>query len=186
MAVIASALQALGKFDEARIWLAKRLETVLLVPSGGWRSGVEAGAHQGLGREYLRTGELEKAIEHMEYSVQIRESLVSTIRRGPASAHLPVNLNFLANELNGLGDAYRRAGKFEEAIQTYEKSLHTIVVNRVRSSANLPAYLGMGRVYTGKNDISRAEETLKTYELASKLQVANMVTLSAIELGSSC
>jgi CHAT domain-containing protein len=182
---IVGALQRLGKYEDVRRWLLLRLEIVPQIQHPEWRRGSEAGAHAALGQDFMRTREFEKAIEHLSYSVQVREGIVSFLQRIGANIHLPVNRNFLANQMNGLGEAYLRAGRLDEAIQNYERSLTISERYNLRSSGYGSTHLGLGRVYLQKKDYARAQQYFeKAFELATKLRLSGGLVSASIQLGN--
>jgi len=179
------ALQRLGKREEAKDWILKGIENVNRIQAGAWREAAAATFNAFMGRDLLRTGEVDKAIDHLSYAVQLRESAVSYNQRVRNQAYVRANQDNLVWELQGLGLAYQRAKKFEEAIRTFEKALEVIEKNNLRSARTGDIYDNLARVYLQQKDTVRAESYfLKAFELGSKLQLSGLLNASAIQLGN--
>jgi len=180
-------LRALGKSLEAREWILKGVENVNRFLNGGWKEGALTAFQDQLSRSYLSTNEIQKAIEHLEYSVQVRESSISALKRNRAPQQ---NIRWAQDSLisasQSLGQAYRRAKMFDEAIQANEKSLSIIEANKLQTFRAGSAYENLGRLYLEKKkDSTRAEKYfVKAHVSASKLQLSSLLVSSAIQLGN--
>jgi len=70
---------------------------------------VKPGALGNLGNAYLDSGQIRKAIEYQQKSLEIKESIGD--RRGAADS------------LGNLGNAYTKLGEFRRAIDSHERAL---------------------------------------------------------------
>jgi len=183
MSEILQALQKLGKQEAAREWILKGIENASSIQSSVWRDSLSATFHSLWGLDLMRTGEAQKAIEHLSYSVQLRESIVSLNKRRGLNQYVRANQDALAMHLERLGRAYQKARMFEEAIRTYERSLKILTENRLQTHRVATIYGNLGSLYLQQKDYEGAEENLlKSFELASKLRLSNVVS-SGIHLG---
>ena len=62
----------------------------------------------------------------------------------------------LIGALNGLGNAYQRAGKSQEAISVYERALAIIKDSKLAADQEASISYGLGRAYHAQNDPVRA------------------------------
>lgn len=85
------ALKRLGKPVEAKEWIMKGMENVNRVEAGGWREAAAATFNAYLGWDFLRTREVDKAIDHLAYAVQLRDSLIRWNERVRNRQHVRAN-----------------------------------------------------------------------------------------------
>src|SRR5215813_6352661 len=178
-------LQLLGKHAEARDWILKGIENVQQIPIGGFREASSSEFHGLLGRDYLRTKEVEKAIEHLSYSVQVRESVISLSQRARAGQYVRANQDVLVRELQSLGRAYEIARMSDDAIRTYEKSLRIIKDNNLQSFRAGAIHANLGRLYLRTANYPKAEENLtKGFDAALKTQQSSLLVSTGRNLGN--
>ncbi len=185
IARMVDALQYLGKSRDAREWIQKGLDNVGRIEVGVWREAAAATFNSYMGRDFLRTNELDKAIDHLSYAVQLRESIVSFNQRSGAAQYVRLNQDVLIWEFQGLGVAYQRAKAFDKAIETFEKALQIIERTNLQTARTGDIYDNLARVYLQVKDPVRAEGYfVKAFEFGSKLQLSPRLISTAIQLGN--
>src|SRR5262249_22682707 len=75
---LASAYNSLGQFEKEREWLLKRLEVAKQITG---KENIEIQTYAQLGENFLRQGDVQKAVEYISHSVQIMDSRVSGYKR---------------------------------------------------------------------------------------------------------
>jgi len=180
------ALGRLKQYAQLREWLKKGIESAKLIPVGGFRETIEASLYNQLGREFLRTGEVQEAIDHLLYAVQMRESLVSVLKRYSREwgRYIPANQEALINDIEGLGRAYQRAGRFNEAVATYERGLALIKVSGIQSYLDVYFYERLGNLYLNQKDYILAQQNLnRSLEMAEKNRLTEAVNAASRQMG---
>ncbi|MFY9558489.1 MAG: protein kinase [Blastocatellia bacterium] len=184
---LGGAYSTLGRFDEA---IAAMREAVTLEPNN-------AGAHGSLGRAYwLGKGMVEEAIIELEHAVSINpqagysylqlvflHTLIGNYSRAEAAARLAIELQEkyisgkeglqVVGAHTRLGYCYYRQGRYDEAIQEYQRELEFLTASdhalRERSLTELEQKLGAAYLRKGmtgeseqhfKRAIKRFEERL--------------------------
>jgi CHAT domain-containing protein len=183
---LSKALGQLGQHAKKREWLEKGIEIAKLIPLGLFKENIQANLYKDLGHDFLRSGETQKAVEYLAYSLQAQESRLSFAkrqRRGNPQRVQKVEVE-VVNVVERLGDAYRSAGNTEEAIKTYEKGLGMIKESGMKTRVEGSFYQGLGQTYLGKKDFPRAQENLnKALEIAERLQDAHVIQQASSHIG---
>ncbi len=175
------ALRSVGQHAKAREWLYRGFEVVKQVGSPPARQNLEAGLYRELGMDLLRSGETEKAIENINYAVQVQESQLTALKsrrgRNPAiQARIRRLTGAAVSTLDTLGNAYRRAGKTAEAIQIYERAIAMTKGAGLKGGVDGKLYQGLGQLYLEQKDYPKALENLqKALETGERLQHAPLI-----------
>jgi CHAT domain-containing protein len=153
----------LRQFEKATEWTEKGIETAKKLSPGPFKEAYEGHFYRMSGADFLRRGDLQKAIEHLSYSVRVQDSRLSyftSVKRLKSGVlHLAVHL--VVTSLAQLAQAYQRTGNMEAAIKTYEKGIDLIKRFSARTPAESNLYQGLGQVYLAQKDFPRALENLK-------------------------
>ena len=78
---LSQTLGRLGQHEKAREWLEKGIEIAKLIPLGLHKENITANLYGQLGSDFLRSGEAQKALEYLSYSLQAQESKLSFLKR---------------------------------------------------------------------------------------------------------
>jgi CHAT domain-containing protein/predicted negative regulator of RcsB-dependent stress response len=177
-----------GQGAKARELLQKGVEVVKKIPPGGPRSNIEAMMYRELGADFLGSGDSQKAIDYISYALQVEDSQLDFFkklppRRIPAGAVQRTQNNILVT-LQRLGNAYRSAGKTEEATRSYERALSMIKDLALTTPHEARLYQELGQLYLQRKDYDRALETLgKAVAAADKSQNAYAAERANSEIG---
>ena len=179
---------ALRQSAKAKEWAEQGLKVAKQLSPGPGREGFEGEFYRLLGSEFLRIGDLQKAIEYLSYSLQIQEKRLSffeTRRYGQSSPEaIPLAQHLLLFSLNYLASAYRLAGRLEDAIAAYEKGIALIKRSGVKTNGEGDLYQGLGQVYLAQKDYSRALENLtKALQMAEERRWASVIYTASSQIG---
>ncbi len=178
---------SLRQYAKAREWIETGLGATKRIPIGPEREAYEGLFYRLLGSDYLRTGDLEKGIENLSYSLSVQESRLSYFQKTSAyvSRELMRGAQFnVLLSLNSLASAYQRAGRLEEAIKTYESGIALVKKSGLKSYAEGNLYQGLGQVYLRQKDYPRALEILtKALQLAEAQSQATSVQTTSRAIG---
>ncbi len=159
---------ALRQWEKAKEVAEKGLETGGKISQRLVRESFEGLLYHRLGRDFLRRGDDQKAIEYLSYSLQRQESRLGFLKRQNPRA-LPEAQNTVVISLAGLASAYQRAGNVEEAVKSYEKGIRLIKESGIKTQVEIELYHSLGRIYLRTKDFDRALETLlKALQIAEK------------------
>jgi tetratricopeptide (TPR) repeat protein len=112
-----------------------------------------------LGREFLRRQEYEKAIETLSTAVYLRKNFTAGVRRFSRTAEN--SENGLVTLIIELGDAYRSAGRLDEAVQQYQEAFEYVKEGRARYPAEYSLYAGIAQVNLQQKNFSKALENFQ-------------------------
>jgi len=184
------ALRNVGQHAKAREWLYRGFEITEQIDAPPARQNLEANLYRELGMDFLRSGEIQKAIENVSYSLRVRESQLAFLkkRRGKNPAiqqRIPRVTNALVSTLNTLGNVYQRAGNTTEAIKVYERALGIIKEFGLKTPVESTLYQGLGRLYLEQKEFPRALENLqKALEIAERLQHAPVIQQASSQIAN--
>jgi CHAT domain-containing protein len=184
---LATVYRGLGQHAKAREWTEKGIDVTKQLYPGNLKLAYEGHFYRLLGQDFLRGGELQKAIEHLSYSLQVQEERLTFFRTRARSNRgaIETSLHLVILSLNNLASAYQRVGKVEEAIKTYERGLGLIKETGVKTSAESSLYQGLGQVYLRQKDYPRAMENLnQALELSERLHLGSNISSISNQLGS--
>ncbi len=185
-----SALKKVGQHAKAREWLYKGFEITKKVESPRAKQNLEANLYRELGMDFLRSGEIQKAIENVSYSLKFRESQLAFLkkRRGKnpvIQQRIRKLTNAAVSTLDTLGDTYQRAGNATEAIKAYERALGMIRETGLKTRVESKLYEGLGRLYLTQKEYPRALENLqKALDIAERLQHAPVIQNASSEIAN--
>jgi CHAT domain-containing protein len=167
--------------------LRRGIEIVKQIPSGGQKLSLEANLYSELGVDLSASGETQKAIETMSYSLQVLDSQLSFLQRRGASQNaqgIKKAQQNMAKTLDHLGNAYKNQGNADEAIKSYEKGLAIIHSAKLKTSPEDKLYQELGKLYLGQKDFPRALENLtRGLEIAEKIQHAHVIQQASSQIG---
>lgn len=184
---LVSSYRRLGQKAQIRPLLEKGIEIVKQIPSGGPKLSMEANIYRELGVELSLSGETQKAIETMSYSLQVLDSNLSFLQRRGATRNarqIQRAHNNMATTLDRLGNAYQSQGSTEEALKAYRKALTTIEAAKLKPSLEGRLYQELGQLYLRQKDFPRALENLtRALEIAERIQHAQVIQQASSEIG---
>jgi len=184
------ALRNVGQHAKAREWLYKGFEITKQIDSPQARQNLEANLYRELGMDFLRSGEIQKAIENVSYSLQVRESQLAFLKKRPGkNPVIQQRIQRLTNvtvvTLNTLGNVYQRAGNTTEAIKVYERALGIIKEFGLKTPVESTLYHGLGRLYLEQKEFPRALENFqKALEIAEHLQHAPVIQQASSQIAN--
>src|SRR5262249_47051231 len=161
MQTLAQTYRSLGQFEKAKELLEKGLEVSQRITEVGLREGIRARLYAELGKEFLRRGDLQKAIELISHSIQNTDSRLSyykRIRQYLPSEIIPQQESNMVGRLSQLGAAYLQAGNAQEAIKAFERGIAITKSSRANALAEASLYHGLGQAYLAQKDFPRATE----------------------------
>src|SRR5215813_7625349 len=169
MLPLARAYTSLGQFEKAKELLEKGLEVSKQITDGSLKGGIQARLYSQLGGEFLRQGDVQKAIEYISFSVQRWDSDVSFYKghRYVRPEVLQTQESNLVGGLNQLGTAYILAGNAQEAIKTFERGIAITKTSRANATDEASLYHGLGQAYFLQKDFPHAlENFFKALQMA--------------------
>jgi len=184
------ALRNVGQHAKAREWLYRGFEITKQIDAPPARQNLEANLYRELGMDFLRSGEIQKAIENVSYSLQFRESQLAFLKKRPAKnpviqQRIQRLTNVTVSTLNALGNVYQRAGNTTEAIKVYERALGIIKEFGLKTPVESTLYQGLGRLYLEQKEFPRALENLqKALEIAERLQHAPVIQQASSQIAN--
>ena len=184
------ALRNVGQHAKAREWLYKGFEITKQIDAPPARQNLEANLYRELGMDFLRSGEIQKAIENVSYSLRVRESQLDFLKKRPGkNPVIQQRIQRLTNvtvvTLNTLGNVYQRAGNTTEAIKVYERALGIIKEFDLKTPVESTLYHGLGRLYLEQKEFPRALENLqKALEIAERLQHASVIQQASSQIAN--
>ena len=162
-------------FDKAAALIEKGFTLAREVRDLNRREDSEAALSAALGSEFLRQREYEKAIDALLNAVYLRKSFTAGVRRFSRTAEN--SENGLVGSLIDLGDAYRSAGRSDEAMQYYQEAFEYVKQGRLRYTAEYSLYAGIGQVNLQQRNFSQALENFqKALALAEAQRRINAVS----------
>lgn len=184
--------QALGRLRQQakrREWLEKGIEIAKLILPGLFKENIQANLYRELGKDFLQSGEAQKAIEYLSYSLRAQESRLAFLKsRGRGNPQnfqrIQDTMGQVADVSERLGNAYQMAGNVGEAITAYEMGLAMIKEAGLKTHLEGDLYQGLGQLYLKQKDFNLAEANLKTaLVIGEKLQHAQVVQRASSQIG---
>ena len=165
MLTLADTYGRLGQPQNEKKWLDKTAQVAKLV-KGEDREITEARLNQQAGENYLRQGDVSRAIEHLSNAVTQWESRLALLR-SPLRANnkdLQAAIQFAVQQvvmcLHRLGTAYLGARNLKEAKNTLERGIAILATAELQSSIESSLYMSLGDAYVVEKNFPRAMETL--------------------------
>src|SRR5262249_52769206 len=172
-------------FDKARELIERGLAVVKgLPPNTDVREFWEGAFYERLGDDLIREREYEKAIDVLSLSVYLQQNYLATVRRYSAmsttlqrpSVWLNEQRGNLVERLTNLGNAYRRAGRLEEAAKQYQRAFDYIKEWGLKYPWEADLYGSMGEVHFAQKNFPQALENFqKVLALGESRQMAGEV-----------
>jgi len=170
-------------FDRARELIQKGIAVVKDLPRNIYpRSFWEHTLYGHLGNDLLRQREYDKAIDLLSLSVYFQQSYMATVRRNPLELYV-VKGN-LISRLTNLGNAYRRAGRLNEAAEQYQRAFDYMKEWEFKYPREGTLYGNMGEIqFEQKNFPEALENFEKMLALAESRQISGDITWAARRIG---
>jgi CHAT domain-containing protein len=181
-------------FDKARELIERGLAVVkALPPNTDVREFWEGSFYRKLGNDLVRRREYEKAIDVLSLSVYLQQNYLATVWRYSAplsrtlqrsSVWLNVERGNLVGGLTSLGDAYRRAGRLEEAAEQYQRAFDDINEWGLQYPWEADLYGNMGEVHFAQKNFPLALENFqKVLALGKSRQMAGNIRWATHRIG---
>jgi CHAT domain-containing protein len=145
-------------FDKAVALIETGFTLVREIDEINRRIGRESYLFDALGTELLRRREYEKAIDALLKAIYLRKSFTPRVRRGQTWES---SENSLVGLLIKLGDAYRSAGRLDQAVQQYQEAFEYVKEGRAKYIAEYNLYAGIGQVNLQQRNFSQALENFQ-------------------------
>ena len=131
---LVDAYSSVRDYDKARLLVERGLRLSKVNPSGGIaRMAYESILYSGLGSDFLRRGEYEKAIDAYWQAVESQRSHFSGQPRVPRQFAENAEI-LLTDRLINLARAYQLAGRLGDALEHYNEAGKHIVVGGTRAT----------------------------------------------------
>jgi CHAT domain-containing protein len=146
---------AVRNFDKASEFLAKAFEVVKQVPPNtNARASWEGLLNDELGREFVRKGEYLKAADAYLAGIYWYRAWISRLK--PNSPDVQTVRTDILLTSNRLGDAYRRGGKLDDALEQYQQAFKSIHEWGLKYPFENALYQGMGEIYLEQQQYPQA------------------------------
>ena len=190
---LARIYQSVRDFDKARILAERGLALLKKNPSGEphTRMARESSLYDALGNDHLRRGDYSKAIDNLLRAVNLRLAHSSNRRGLPRKLMGKTKLvenseTYVTGSLVALARAYRLAGQFDNAVDSYQDAFSYIGVGGTREVYQQAVYSGLGEVYLQQKRFPLAIENFQTaLDLAEKQQHAAGISSASIGLAAT-
>jgi tetratricopeptide (TPR) repeat protein len=179
--MLAIAYQNLRQFEKQKEWLLKGIEISKQITTVTAKQNLQARLYGALGQYYLERGEFQKAIEHISYSVQQLDELVSFLKRNRerlknASQSIRNIESNLTAALSWLGNAYLQAGNSQGAIKAFEQGLAMVKNSKLDFPGESFLVHGLGAAYLAQKDYGRAMEQFNAaLQMAENRRQSNFI-----------
>jgi CHAT domain-containing protein len=169
-------------FDKARSLIEQGLTLAKEVSDINRREDSESFLYAALGNDLLRRREYEKATNTLSRAVYLRRTFTAGVRRfGPTGEY---SENVLVGLLVNLADAYRSAGRLDNALERYQEAFKYIEEGRARYTAEYSLYEGMGQVNLRQKNFSQALENFqKALSLAEGQRSTAAISSASLRIG---
>src|SRR5262245_15453946 len=187
MQPLAQTYRRLGQFEKAKELLEKGLEVSQRITEVELKEGIRARLYAQLGEEFLRRGDLQKAIELISHSIQNTDSRLSyykKIRQYLRSEIIPQQESNMVGRLRQLGAAYLQAGNAQEAIKAFERGIAISKTSRANAPAEASLYHGLGQAYFAQKNFPHALENFsKALQLAEARRQSSVNESASTAIG---
>jgi tetratricopeptide (TPR) repeat protein len=144
-------------FDRAREFLEKAFLILKeLPPNSPFRHRRQSVLYSQLGADLMRRQEYEKAIDAFSQAHYLARVYLSSLGPRPQRTVLETARFDLLDRLRELGDAYRQAGKLDEALLQYHSAFESIKELGLRYPSEGNLYEGTGEIYFQQQKFSLA------------------------------
>jgi CHAT domain-containing protein/chaperonin cofactor prefoldin len=183
------AYQGVRDSAKRKEWIERGSEVAKQIPNEARRQYMRADFARELGTLLLQEGKKEEAIQNLSDSTDSLDRQVALLKnrrtQNPNSVRfLNANESSLVYGLYWLGIAYQRAGRVDDSIQTYERGIRAIKNSGAKTPTEFYFYRGLGDLYLGKKEYSKALENLdQALAMAEKMRIPQYVYLASSEMG---
>jgi CHAT domain-containing protein len=146
---------AVRNVDKASEFLAKAFEVVKQLPlNTNLRASWEGILNDELGREFMRKREYLKAADAYSTAIHWYRTWISRLKpNSPVVQTARTNILLTSNRL---GDAYRRGGKLDDALEQYQQAFKSIHEWGLKFPFESGLYQGMGEIYLEQRQFPQA------------------------------
>jgi tetratricopeptide (TPR) repeat protein len=147
---------AVRNFESARKLTARGLAIVQKSHNSWWMSTF----YSHLGEDFIRRREYGEAVEAFSQSLYLAEASLSVAWRRSSNEVLTERTGVVL-KLTGLGNAYRRAGQLDQALEQYERAFRSIRDWKLQYPHEGRLYEAVGELYLRQNKFPEALESFK-------------------------
>ena len=181
------AYRSVRNFDKAREHIEKGLEIVKDIPPNTTQRILrEALLYLDLGRDLMQRREYEKAIDAFSQSVHLQEDYLArlSLERRVSQSELETARTDAIGMFTSLGDAYRRAGKLQDALEQYRRTFNSIKEWGLKYPHEGNLYEGMGEIFLQQKDFPQALENFsKALALAEGQRTPAAISSASVRIG---
>ena len=146
--------------DKASEFLAKAFEVVKQLPlNTNLRASWEGILNDELGREFIRKREYLKAADAYLAAIDWYRTWISRLK--PNSPVVQTARTNILLVLDRLGDAYRRGGKLDDALEQYQQAFKSIHEWGLKFPFESGLYQGMGEIYLEQRQLPQALDSFQ-------------------------
>jgi CHAT domain-containing protein len=182
--------RTIGQYDKARQWAETGREVTKKITRQGREVLMQAIFTRELGMDYARRGQLKQAIQELSQARDLLETNLAFLKGLPPARlrqipeAIPNTLSQMIFVLHSLGNMQTQVGNEEEGLKAYEGGIRILKESGVKTEAEINLYYGLGRLYLGQKDFTRAQENLgKTLEMAEKINSASLIYRASSQMG---
>ncbi len=154
------AYRSVRDFDKVKDLIERGLKVVKEIPPNTTvRLSSEADLYRELGTESIREKDYEKAVESFLQSVSLQEE--SLARRIRNQIHLENQRVSTLYRLGELGNAYRLAGRLDQALEQYHRAFKFVEEWALNNFYHGSLLRGIGEIYFQQKNFSEALDSFK-------------------------
>jgi CHAT domain-containing protein/Tfp pilus assembly protein PilF len=166
-------------FDRARELIEKGLGIAQKSHLNWWVSNL----YYQLGDDLIRRGEYVEAVEALSQSLYLAEASLHVARRR-SSNELLTQRTGVVMRLTRLGNAYRRAGQLDQALEQYERAFSSIREWGLKYPYERSLYEAIGQLYLQQNNFSQAFASFrKALSIAESQQTPAGISSASRKIG---
>ena len=185
---LVAAYTSVRDFDKPRLLVDRGLRLLKENPSGGTaRLIIESSLYTALGKDLVRRGEYEKAIDALLQAVYLqRFHFHARSQPGLSLRNVENSETALTARLINLARAYQLAGRLGDALEHYNEAGKHVSVGGTRAINEQALFSGLGRVYLQPKQFPLALENFnKALSLAEKQQRSNGIRSASAGVAAS-
>ncbi|MBI2986049.1 MAG: CHAT domain-containing protein [Deltaproteobacteria bacterium] len=179
-------LRSIRDFDQVSPLIEKGLKIVEEIPTNtNRRLSRESSLYEHLGKDLVRRREYEQAIVAFTRALYLQQDWLADLYRWFRKDHpyIEVARVGIILKMEALGDAYRRAGRLQDALQQYERAFNFIKEWGLRYPYENALHQGMGEIFWQKKDFHQALEQFNlALTLAEKQQRPNVIRSASLRI----
>ncbi len=175
--------RSVRNFDRARVLIEKGLTLAKEIPPLVVRRyDSESILYTELGRVLLDRREYEKAIDAFLQAVYLRKSYTAGSRGFRWTVEYSEDV--LTGLLIDLGNAYRLAGRLQDALEQYEEAFKYVKIGGTRTTSELNLYRGLGEIYLEQKNFPQALDNFnKALAFAESQQRPDAISSVGVRMG---